>query len=212
MESICTPQELSEWKRQKKEKKRFCLDRWRANNPDKWRDVTRRYREKHRVILRSKRKADYWKDVEVSREYQRKVRRDHRNDGRWKIRGSHSASIRRVLTKANVRQRKKMAELTGCSTNFLKQYIERQFTDSMTWENYGNGEANWQVDHIVPISVFDLQDEWQRRACFHYSNLQPLWRFDNQQKSDLLTCPPVVDLTNQPPVLRIIALLSVLQM
>lgn len=31
---------------------------------------------------------------------------------------------------------------------------------------------------------FDLTDEAQQRECFNYTNLQPLWAFDNLSKND----------------------------
>ena len=34
------------------------------------------------------------------------------------------------------------------------------------------------------FASFDLTDAEQQRECFHYTNLQPLWAFDNISKSD----------------------------
>lgn len=48
----------------------------------------------------------------------------------------------------------------------------------MTWDNLGE----WQIDHRKPCVSFDLTDPEQQRACFHYSNLQPLWEADNKAK------------------------------
>jgi hypothetical protein len=52
------------------------------------------------------------------------------------------------------------------------------FSPGMNWANYGA----WHLDHIVPISSFDLTDrEHFVRAC-HYTNYQPLWSTDNLKK------------------------------
>jgi hypothetical protein len=78
--------------------------------------------------------------------------------------------------------------LIGCTKTVLAQWIESQFADGMNWENKnkngGNDTATWQIDHIKPCAAFDLTDKAQRMACFHYTNLQPLWSIDNHAKRD----------------------------
>ena len=70
-------------------------------------------------------------------------------------------------------------ELTGCSVIFLKGYLEAKFKDGMNWSNHGL----WHIDHIKPCISFNLLDENEQKACFHYSNLQPLWASENLSKS-----------------------------
>jgi hypothetical protein len=74
--------------------------------------------------------------------------------------------------------------LTGCNTFELRAWLEEQFTDGMTWDNYG--VKGWHVDHIRPCASFDLTDPEQQKECFHYTNLQPLWAEENRRKSDSL--------------------------
>ena len=75
-------------------------------------------------------------------------------------------------------------EYIGCSPAFLREHLENQFTEGMTWENQGQ----WEVDHIRPCASFALNHsdpevaELNRRACFHYTNLQPLWASENCSK------------------------------
>lgn len=71
-------------------------------------------------------------------------------------------------------------ELIGCSVEELKKHLESQFTEGMTFENYGE----WHVDHIIPCSSFDFSKEEEQRKCFNYKNLQPLWAIDNLRKSN----------------------------
>jgi len=80
----------------------------------------------------------------------------------------------------------KTMDLLGCSMEDLKTHLESQFTEGMSWENYGNPNGNhsncWHMDHIRPCCSFDLTIEEEQRKCFHYSNLQPLWAIDNIKK------------------------------
>jgi hypothetical protein len=77
-------------------------------------------------------------------------------------------------------------ELIGCSPNELRSWLEAQFQEGMTWDNYGKsgmGLKTWQADHKRPLATFDLTDPAQQRIAFHYTNLQPLWWWDNAKKS-----------------------------
>ena len=65
----------------------------------------------------------------------------------------------------------KIHKLISCTTATLKKHIESQFTEGMTWENRG---AFWQIDHIIPMSLFDMMDEEQKLKANHYTNLRPL--------------------------------------
>ena len=71
----------------------------------------------------------------------------------------------------------------GCTKEEFFAHIEKQFKDGMTWNNYGRGRGKWTIDHIKPVSRFDHTDKEQMRACWHFSNLQPLWYEDNCRKN-----------------------------
>jgi len=66
----------------------------------------------------------------------------------------------------------------GCTIVELKKYLEQMFNHGMTWENYGD----WHIDHIRPLSSFDLTDRDQFLEACNYTNLQPLWAKDNLKK------------------------------
>jgi hypothetical protein len=77
----------------------------------------------------------------------------------------------------------KSQEYIGCSTEELKEHLEKQFRDDMTWENYGK----WHIDHKIPIKYKEngveptLEQVIER---LHYTNLQPLWAEENISKGN----------------------------
>jgi hypothetical protein len=80
------------------------------------------------------------------------------------------------------------AELTGTSLAGLRAHLESRFWPGMNWDNYGF--HGWHIDHIKPVSSFTLALPEQARACFHYTNLQPLWKVDNFAKGRKVGCLP----------------------
>lgn len=69
-------------------------------------------------------------------------------------------------------------QIIGCTYEELKLHIEQQFTEGMTWDNYGI--SGWHVDHIKPLAMASTEEEII--LSNHYTNLQPLWCLDNLSK------------------------------
>lgn len=92
-----------------------------------------------------------------------------------------------ILSRINIslkhnRKSLKTEILIGCSISELKIYLESKFIDGMSWNN----RELWHIDHIIPCDSFDLSNPDQQKECFHYTNLQPLWKKDNLKKSNKL--------------------------
>jgi hypothetical protein len=60
-------------------------------------------------------------------------------------------------------------DLLGYSALELKEHIEKQFTEGMSWNNHGE----WHIDHIKQIISFNKGTE--PRIVNALSNLRPLW-------------------------------------
>ena len=71
-------------------------------------------------------------------------------------------------------------ELIGCTVDELRRHIESNFEPWMNWENQGLG--GWDIDHIKACSRFNFEGPKQQRACFHWSNLQPIEHIANIKK------------------------------
>jgi len=71
-------------------------------------------------------------------------------------------------------------KLIGLSLDGLKEHLQSQFRDGMGWDNYGS----WHIDHIIPLSSAKTTEEFNK-LC-HYTNLQPLWSYENLSKGKKL--------------------------
>lgn len=69
----------------------------------------------------------------------------------------------------------------GCTVAELVVKLEALFAPGMTWANHG---TDWHIDHIKPLALFDLTIRSEFLQACHFSNLQPLWAFENMSKGD----------------------------
>lgn len=60
----------------------------------------------------------------------------------------------------------------------LRYHIESLFQCGMSWDN----KDEWHIDHIVPITAFDMSKEGHVRKCYSLENLRPMWADQNARK------------------------------
>lgn len=159
---------IQKTKKQYYEKNKIKLLKYRENNKDKKQKYDTQYRKNHTVQKR-----------EYDRQYQKEK---NRSNVLFRI----SSRLRQRLNKA-IRGTYKSGSAVrdlGCSITDFKQYVEKKFQSDMTWNNYGR--QGWHLDHIIPLSNFNLQDRRQLLIALNYTNYQPLWATDNIRKSNKL--------------------------
>jgi hypothetical protein len=156
-------QKNAEWMRQE-----------RKRNPQKVRAREKTGRAKRVNVIKQQRASP--KAKAKAAEY---IRNRVRTDLNFRIvRNLRSRLYKAVNSRVGTRRVKSTFDLVGCSPEYLWQYLQNRFIEGMNWSNYGQ----WQIDHIRPVSTFDLINPEEQIQCFHYSNLQPLWRDANQKK------------------------------
>ena len=169
------------WKKANPEKARVSEKAWRKANPEKVKAYEKAYREANPEKVKAKVKA--W--GEANKEKINTKRRNRRKtDPEYSVVGNLRSRLYQAVNRIAKSASTKAAstkELLGCSEEFLMSYLESQFEDWMTWDNYG---PDWHVDHIKPCASFDLTDPKQQEECFHWSNLQPLSASENMSKGD----------------------------
>lgn len=97
-----------------------------------------------------------------------------------KKRDAATVSLLRKSIKKGVKRSRSMEANLGYGVNELKTWLEKQFTRGMTWAKFNQGEIH--IDHIVPKSTFNTDDDTEFRRCWCLTNLRPAWAQDNLRK------------------------------
>lgn len=122
-------------------------------------------------------KNNYLKRREYMNSYERIKMQ---TDPTFKLRKYLGSRLRTALKAQKAKKNQHILDLCGLGYEAIREYIEKQFKPGMTWDNHGM----WHIDHIRPVSSFNLHDPEEVKKCFHYTNLQPLWAFENLSKSN----------------------------
>lgn len=200
------------YKETHKEERKEYQERYRKEHKEERKEYDKLYRENHKEekakyyknyyesnsdIIKERSKAFYENNKEYRKEYDKKYKETHKEEITKRQRNYRNKRRKLDLEYkivCNLRCRIRLAlhgksksahtmELIGCSIEELKQHLESQFRDGMSWENYG---TTWHIDHIIPCIAFDMIDEEQQKECFNYKNLQPLLVEENLSKNDTM--------------------------
>lgn len=130
-------------------------------------------------------KKSYFNNIEThkirssnySKRNRHKTRKRYRSDINFKLKLLLRNGLVRVLKRIETDYIKikhfSILKLMDCEVDYLKKYLESKFKPEMNWSNHGE---IWEIDHIIPCSSFDLSNLEEQKKCFHYTNLQPLFK------------------------------------
>ena len=156
------------------EKRReYDIKRYNANK-EHWKQYYEANKEERLKACKAYKKTNICK--KAAREYINKRLRDPE----YRLIHNLRCRLKAAFMNGGYKKTDTTKKLLGCTPNELKIHFESQFKEGMSWDNYGE----WHVDHIKPVSSFNMADVEQQKQCFHYTNLQPLWAMENFLKSD----------------------------
>lgn len=140
-----------------------CNDCWKPRewNKEKQKQSEKKYIQNNPDKLREK--------------YKRQGNKIHR-----RIRSSLNHRIADLLKKGLSPKNRKTLIYVGCKFDHIKKWFEFLFEERMNWDNYGK----WEIDHVIPCTAFDLNNEEEQIRCFNWTNLRPCWKIDNIKKGD----------------------------
>jgi len=151
-----------------KEKISEYYSEWREDNKERLKEYQKKWREENRDKLR-KTKRDYERNRKAS-------------DPLYKLISNFRTAIYQVLKESNVEKNGHYFDILGYNPEELINHLEKQFTEGMTWDNYGE----FHVDHKLPISSFNIKEigDEEFMRCWCLDNLQPMWGEENIRKSN----------------------------
>jgi len=152
--------------------KKCYNDKWYSKNPDyqKEYDKNRWETKKDSEKLRNLE----WRKNNYKRWFSEKMKNDVLFFVKIKIRWC----IKYAFKKNGFSKKSKTYDILGIEFEDFKLYIEKQFSEGMTWEKHGE----WHLDHKTPVSWAKTEEDIIRLN--HYTNFQPLWAVDNLMKKN----------------------------
>lgn len=139
----------------------------------------KKYYEEHRDDILWKKSMEYESNKEKSNEYKRNyIKKRKKEDPLFNLISSMRTLIYLSIRNKGYIKKQRTQDILGCSFIELKNHLESQFLEGMSWENKGK----WHIDHIKPTSLAKTEEEVYKLN--HYLNLQPLWATDNLSKGN----------------------------
>ena len=172
-------EKLKEYSKEYRLKNRESIKEYRLKNKERIEEQRKEYTLKNKEYTSELRRGYYLKNRKQNIKYQIKYHKyKYQTDINFRL--YKICSSRTLKALKGFDKSASTIKLLGCTSDELRQHIESLFKSGMTWENQGKG--GWDIDHIKACFHFNLADPEQQRACFNWSNLQPLEHITNIKK------------------------------
>ncbi len=157
----CHRERAKKWNAENKEHRNKVRNLWREANRESERQKNREWKEANREKIRARDRARIKTPFQI-------MKKRLRN------------RIRKIFSNHGKKKNSSTLAMIGGDWLVAKTHLESLFTEGMTCENIGE----WHIDHIIPFATVTTEEELI--ALCHYTNLQPLWAFDNMSKGSKL--------------------------
>lgn len=154
--------------------------KYKEENSEYIKELNRKWREENHEYHCARARSWYHDNKDRVRTRRRVYLKEReRNDLCFKLARRLRSRLYHVLT-GKTKHASHVRDL-GCSLEELKTYLEGNFREGMSWDNYG---TVWEIDHIKPLSRYDLSDPNVQAELVHYTNLNPLFVEENRKKGN----------------------------
>lgn len=118
--------------------------------------------------------AAYRQTSEYKEKRRERKKRRRQNDPIFRLRENISNAVNKAIQNGkSSKAGQSILKYLEYTIDDLKNHIEAQFDENMTWKNYG---SYWQLDHIIPQSdlLYSSMEEENFKVCWALPNLRPL--------------------------------------
>lgn len=150
----------------------------RETQKDALNKYSKDYHSKNKHTIHQRNKVWRSKNKESIRS---RIRRYYKTSEKFRMSVILRSRIRSALKRFHTTKKARTFELIGCGLKELKSHLCSLMKDGMTWDKLMSGEIH--VEHKIPCALFDLTKKSHQLACFHFSNLQPMFGHDNLVKN-----------------------------
>lgn len=182
---------------------------WRKENPDRYKEIIKKYLDKNphmtsKERTRKYRKEDIWR--QKFKESRQKYYLNNVDDLREKRKEYYSKNKEKLRKKNNEykQHRVKTDSVERAKKNIrnrIREFLTKENKSKRTFDIIGLDKDNfksyienkfadgmtwenygkWHIDHIIPLCEAKTENDVLKLN--HYSNLQPLWAEDNLKKN-----------------------------
>ena len=169
---------LREKRKNNPELNRNACKRYRDKNKEKMSELNKEWRnkqsEEYKYIINEKRRNEYNSNPELRKIKAKCILKNKKRHTRNKtdlwLKSLLRVRILNFLKMKKERKNKKTIELIGSDFKTVISYLDKLKYD----------RNNHDLDHIVPLSAFNIRDEKHQKVMFHYFNMRPENKYYNR--------------------------------
>ncbi|MDD4242893.1 MAG: hypothetical protein PHG08_01140 [Bacilli bacterium] len=141
------------------EQKKEYQKEYKKSNAEQIKEYQKEYYKSNAEQILEKQK-EYKKSnaeqiLEKQKEYQKEYQKQRKKtDTLYKLSCNIRSLICQSISKMGFKKSSRTSAILGCTFEEFKMYIEKQFTDGMTWDN----RHLWHLDHIYPVSLAESEE------------------------------------------------------
>jgi hypothetical protein len=150
---------------------------------DEFKEAQKKHMRTDKAIAARKR---YQKTEKYRNNINKNARERRKTDPIYSLVNNVRARLGNFLRVRNMIKTNRTFKMVGCTPEFLKKHLEKQFyphpttNEKMTWKNHS--KYGWHVDHKLPMDLAMTSEDVEELS--HYTNLQPMWATENLKKSN----------------------------